>query len=213
VAEVLDGLDRGRIERGFGLPVEQIYQATEGLLGTSCEHGTVHLNEPYILVEREWQDQERTRFIPVVTDLWRRTQPVIRYRLNDILQVAPHPCRCGRAATALAAIEGRSDDVLWLDGAGGRVAVFPDLLTRTIVTGAPEVEDFRVREQERGSWNIAVRPLPEANVRQGLVQQCVELAQRLGAAAPRVEISLLDAVAGTGKQRRVSTMESRTCAS
>jgi putative adenylate-forming enzyme len=212
VAEVLDNLDRERIERGFGLPVEQVYQATEGLLGTSCEHGTVHLNEPYILVEREWQDQERTRFIPVVTDLWRRTQPVIRYRLNDILQIAPSPCACGRAATALAAIEGRSDDILWLEGAGGRVAVFPDLLTRAIVACVPELEDFRVLEQERGHWNIAIRPLPDAGLQQRVIQQCVDLARRLGAATPRIDISLLGAVARVGKQRRVSTLESRACA-
>ena len=123
VAEVLDDLDRGHIERGFSLPVEQIYQATEGLLGMSCERGTVHLNEPYVLIEPDWQDAERTRFIPLVTDLWRRTQPVIRYRLNDVLQARREPCACGRAATALAAIEGRSDDVLWLHAEIGRAHV------------------------------------------------------------------------------------------
>ena len=130
VAEVLDDLDRARVETGFGVLVEQIYQATEGLLGISCEVGTVHLNEPYLLVEPEWQDAEHTRFVPIVTDLWRRTQPVIRYRLNDVLRVAPVPCPCGRATRALAAIDGRLDDVLWLDGRRSAVAVFPDLLTR-----------------------------------------------------------------------------------
>ncbi len=47
----------------------------------------MHLNEPYLLIEREWLDREQTRFTPIVTDLWRRAQPVVRYRLNDVLQV------------------------------------------------------------------------------------------------------------------------------
>jgi putative adenylate-forming enzyme len=213
VAEVLDELDRGRIERGFGLQVEQIYQATEGLLGMSCERGTVHLNEPYVLIEPEWQDAARTRFIPVVTDLWRRTQPVIRYRLNDVLQTRPTPCECGRAATALAAIEGRSDDILWLDGPGGPVAVFPDLITRIVVSSLADVDDFRVMERRRGQWSIALRPLPSADLQRQLIERCHELARQLSARSPEIDIVRLDATRPTGKQRRVLGLKSQPCAS
>ena len=213
VAEVLDELDRGRIERGFGLQVEQIYQATEGLLGMSCERGTVHLNEPYVLIEPEWQDAARTRFIPVVTDLWRRTQPVIRYRLNDVLQTRPTPCECGRAATALAAIEGRSDDILWLDGPGGPVAVFPDLITRIVVSSLADVDDFRVMERGRGQWSIALRPLPSADLQRQLIERCHELARQLSARPPEIDIVPLDATRPAGKQRRVLGLKSQPCAS
>jgi putative adenylate-forming enzyme len=212
VAEVLDTLDRDRIERHFGVPVEQIYQATEGLLGISCEHGVVHLNEPYVLIERQWQDAARTRFIPVVTDLWRRAQPVIRYRLDDVLQLRQTPCACGRAATALAAIEGRSDDILWLDGDTGAVAVFPDLIARTIVVALPELEDFRVMEQAQGEWKIALRPLPDAMRQERLLEQCAALARQLAARAPRIEISPLVPQALSGKQRRIVGRGAGTCA-
>ncbi len=121
-----------------------MYQATEGLLGVTCEAGTLHLNEPFVLVEREWQDDARTRFVPVVTDLWRRAQPVIRYRLDDVLCVAPTPCPCGRAATAIAAIEGRRDDVLWLHRSGADVPVFPDLVTRAVVRAVRVLEDYEI---------------------------------------------------------------------
>ncbi len=213
VAEVLDELDRGRIELGFGLQVEQIYQATEGLLGMSCERGTVHLNEPYVLVEPEWQDAARTRFIPVVTDLWRRTQPVIRYRLNDVLQIRRTPCECGRVATALKAIEGRSDDVLWLDGPGGPVAVFPDLITRVVITTLADLDDFRVVERRRGQWSIAVRPLPGAELQRQLIERFHELARQLSARPAQMEIAPLEAANLAGKQRRVLGVESKPCAS
>jgi putative adenylate-forming enzyme len=213
VAEVLDVLDRQHIERGFALPVEQIYQATEGLLGISCEAGTVHLNEPYLLVEKEWLDREQTRFNPIVTDLWRRTQPVVRYRLNDVLQVMKTPCPCGRAALAIAAIEGRSDDVLWLESAGGRVPVFPDVLTRAIVSVLPEIEDFRIVEQAAADWSIRLRPLPSEHARRQLRERIATVVERLGAPLPSLVISELAASKQTGKQRRVLGLKSCACAS
>lgn len=213
VAEVLDDLDRGRIECGFGVAVEQIYQATEGLLGLSCEHGTIHLNEPYVLIEPQWQDAERTRFIPIVTDLWRRTQPVIRYRLNDVLQITRSPCACGRAATGIAAIEGRADDVLWLDGAQRPVAMFPDLLTRAIVVSLPDVDDFRVIERARGRWNIAVRPMPQESLQRQLTGRFAALAAQLGATPPEIAFLQLAPSTLAGKQRRVLGMNNSTCAS
>jgi putative adenylate-forming enzyme len=213
VAEVLDDLDRRRIERRFAVPVEQIYQATEGLLGTSCERGTIHLNEPYILVEPEWLDHERTRFVPVLTDLWRRTQPVIRYRLDDVLQVAANPCACGRAAMSLAAIEGRSDDVLWLDGSHAAVPVFPDLITRTIVSCLPDLEDFQVLELERGAWRIDLKPLPSETGQRELLTRCRALILQLGGRPPDIQITELPAIRSAGKQRRVRGERRVACAS
>jgi putative adenylate-forming enzyme len=216
VAEVLDDLDRRRIEERFKVGVEQIYQATEGLLGTSCEEGSVHLNEPYLLVEPEWQDSEHTRFIPIITDLRRRSQPVIRYRLNDILRMRTHPCPCGRASIALAAIEGREDDVLWLDGARGSVAVFPDLIARAIVGMLPDIEDYAVAELRRGVWSVGLRPLPTASCQPALQEAMNCLARRLGADPPTLVVSSLPAVPvvpRAGKQRRVRSAKAVVCAS
>ena len=213
VAEVLDALDRQHIERGFGVAVEQIYQATEGLLGMSCEHGTVHLNEPYVFIEQEWLDPERTRFVPIVTDLWRHTQPVVRYRLNDVLRVADAPCPCGRASLALSAIEGRSDDVLWLDGERARVPVFPDLLARTVLSVLPQLEDFRIVEQRRGAWSIGLRPLPPPAAREQLRERITALTTGLAAPTPELSITELPELAHSGKQRRVLGVNSHSCVS
>jgi len=222
VAEVLEPLDRIRIERRFEVPVEQIYQATEGLLGVSCEAGTVHLNEPYILVEPEWQDRERTRFVPIVTDLWRRTQPVVRYRLNDVLQVARKPCPCGRASLALAAIEGRTDDILWLAQAGSpaaqtqseeRVPVFPDVLARAVVSALPDVEDYQVEELSLGAWRVGLSPMPTPAARESLHNACAAIATRSGAIPPTLDVRELLRNPGTGKRRRIQGARSRACVS
>lgn len=213
VAEVLDDLDRAQIQTGFGVPVEQIYQATEGFLGVSCEHGAVHLMEPYVLIEREWLDSTRSRFVPVVTDLWREAQPVIRYRMNDILRLLPGPCPCGRASTAVAAIDGRLDDILWLDGLRGPVAVFPDLVTRAIVTAAPALIDYQVQEVRRGQWQIQLRPDGQAECHALIAAAVAELVGRLGAAAPELAFSGFPEQSLRGKQRRVLSNRGTSCAS
>lgn len=205
VAEVLEPLDREHIERRFRLRVEQIYQATEGLLGVSCEEGTVHLNEPYVLFEPEWHDPGRTRFVPVITDLRRRAQPVIRYRLNDVLQIRGERCSCGRAALALSAIAGRTDDVLWLEGSGGAVPVFPDLLARAVVTALPEVTDYEIEELSPGHWSMAVSPIEVAVAEERLRSAFAVLAARLGAIPARLTVTNLfrGREPGSGKQRRI----------
>jgi putative adenylate-forming enzyme len=213
VAEVLDELDRRQIEAWFGLPVEQIYQATEGLLGTTCERGLIHLNEPYILIEPEWQDVARTRMIPLITDLRRRSQPVIRYRLNDVLRVHGDPCVCGRASTALDGVDGRRDDVLWLKGTNCSVPIFPDLLARTIVREIPDLSDFEVQELAPGSWRFSIAPLPVSMAIERLIQSCDAMVHKLGAEPPTIEVSGFQPRPLTQKQRRIRGHGSLTCAS
>ena len=213
VAEVLDDLDRARIEAAFGVRAEQIYQATEGLLGTTCELGTLHLMEPYVHVEPQWLDAERTRFTPLVTDLWRHTQPVIRYRMNDVLRVRREPCPCGRAAMAIDAIDGRMDDLLWLDSERGPVCVFPDLVTREIVVAVPQLDDYRITELSRGRWRIDLHPLPSESVRQQMGVRLRALASRLGASPPEVTVGEFASQPLMQKQRRVQAVRVVACAS
>jgi putative adenylate-forming enzyme len=146
VADVLEGGDREALQAAFGLPVHQLYQATEGFLAYTCEQGTLHLNESFVHIEPDWLDAARTRFHPIVTDFTRETQLIVRYRLNDVLRIAEHPCRCGRAERAIAAIEGRADEVLWLPAqtGDGAVAVYPDLIRRAMLFAGPAVREFEI---------------------------------------------------------------------
>lgn len=143
VAEVLEPLDREFLERAFSQDViHQIYQCTEGLLGVSCELGTMHLNEDAAVFEREYLSERR--FVPIVTDFRRTTQPIIRYRLNDVLVEAETECPCGSKALALHAIEGREDDTLeFLAADGTRVIAYADMVSRAM-TYAVGVKEYRV---------------------------------------------------------------------
>jgi len=189
VAEVLEEDDRRVIERAFGVPVEQIYQATEGFLGASCPAGRVHWNEDLVHLEPEWLDGERRRFHPIVTDFSRTTQLVVRYRLDDVLLAASGPCPCGRPSRSLDAIAGRADDVLWAEplAGGAPVAVFPDLLRRSfaLVDG---LRDYRL-EQHGAAWRLRIDTAASpGDVAAAVRGEIGELARRLAVRPPALQL-------------------------
>jgi len=135
-AEVLSEADKALISQAFG-PVHEIYQATEGFLASSCERGVLHLNEEHVLIEPQWLDGAQRRFVPLVTDFSRLTQPIVRYRLDDVLVAGP-PCGCGRVGRSIARIEGRCHDLLQLPDPQGRpLPLFGDLLSRALAQCLP----------------------------------------------------------------------------
>ena len=153
IAEVLEDHDREEICKALNVDViHQVYQCTEGCLATTCEYGTIHLNEDIVFFEKEYIDEKR--FIPVITDFTRTSQPIIRYRLNDILVERKDKCPCGSCFTALERIEGREDDVFVFDGEGdAKIKVFPDFIRRLVMfTG--DVGDYRIVQTENGSLEV-----------------------------------------------------------
>ena len=95
VAEVLDPDDRTAVENAFGRRVDEVYQASEGFLAATCSAGALHWNEDVIKLERE--SLGGGRYHPVITDFRRMLQPVIRYRLGDVVTDEPEdaaPCAC-----------------------------------------------------------------------------------------------------------------------
>ena len=104
----------------------------------------------------------RTRFVPIVTDFTRRTQMVVRYRLDDLLQVRDDDarCPCGRVTRTLASIDGRADDVLWFfaapddarrDASSRRhEPLFPDTVRHVIARERSGVGDWRIEQRDDG---------------------------------------------------------------
>lgn len=162
VAEVLDPHDRTAVEHAFEVRVDEIYQATEGFLGVSCHHGRLHLNEDLMVIEREPLDDSGRRFTPVVTDLFRTSQAVIRWRLDDVLLASEDGCPCGSPTQVIDAVAGRSDDVLLLARPGSStLEPFYADFVRGAVLAAPGVGDFRVVQTDPRTVRLAVEP-PEA---------------------------------------------------
>ncbi|QST02104.1 adenylate cyclase (plasmid) [Pontibacillus sp. ALD_SL1] len=151
IAEVLEQVDRDVIKKCFHRTIHQVYQCTEGFLAATCEEGVLHLNEDILFIEKDYIDEEKKRFHPIITDFSRTSQPIIRYRLNDILVEKECGCSCGSPFLALEAVEGRSDDVFVFKGTeGGSHRVYPDQV-RQWVLKRDGVNAYRVLQNEDGS--------------------------------------------------------------
>ncbi len=162
VAETLEPQDRARLEGVFATPVGQIYQCTEGLLAISCAHGALHVQEDLVALQYEPLPGDAGRVTPLVTDLWRRTQPMIRYRLNDVLRLDPAPCPCGSPFQVIAAVEGRRDDLCYfLDPDGTPRPFFPDTIRRAILFAAAPIADYRATQERPGQLHVALALPPE----------------------------------------------------
>lgn len=144
-AEPMGDAERRWIEGALGVRPDPIYQATEGFLGAPCRLGTLHLNEDVLIVERE-PVPGTNRFLPIVTDLRRTTQPMIRVRLPDLLEPLDSPCPCGSPRTAVRAVEGRLED-LWR---WGDAAIPPRDVETAVADALPPGVEWRATAGPEG---------------------------------------------------------------
>jgi phenylacetate-CoA ligase len=144
------------IEAAWGRQLFNQYGATEtGNIAGECEwQSGLHILEDLLIVEVVDGDNRpvangRYGDKLLVTVLFNRTQPLIRYELSDSVRLAPMPCPCGRPYALIDAIQGRAEEVLRFPGAhGGEVVVNPNVFHR-IMDAAP-VSAWQVVQEPDG---------------------------------------------------------------
>ena len=109
-SEPISPAETASLTEVFGVRPRAIYQATEGFLGAECREGRLHLNEHGIEFELEPVDGTNG-FRPIITDLRRTSQPIIRLRLDDFLVPDAQPCPCGYTGRVIHAPQGRVGDI------------------------------------------------------------------------------------------------------
>lgn len=153
-SEVLTDDTRRRVDAAWGHPPFDQYAATEtGGLAAECAQGNrLHLFEDSVIVEAV---DEHNRPVPsgsfgaklLVTVLFNRTQPLIRYELSDSVLISGETCVCGRPFAIVGGIQGRIEDVLRLPGAhGGEVNVHPVTFHR--IMDAVRVSGWQVVQKQ-----------------------------------------------------------------
>ncbi len=109
-AEPMSASERAWVGGAFGVRPDPIYQATEGFLAAACAYGRLHLNEHSLAIELE-PIAGTPGHRALVTDLRRRSQPVVRLRMDDYLECDPQACACGYAGRVIRPVTGRVADI------------------------------------------------------------------------------------------------------
>lgn len=149
-AEVLHQSDKTFIQHQLKANITEVYQCTEGFLGVTCAQGIMHLNEDFIYFDKEWIDEDK--FYPIITDFSRTSQPIVRYKLNDVLQIKKEECLCGSKLLGLEKIMGRDDDVLVISGK----RIYPDLIVRRIALHCNEFQNYMIIQVQAEQLEIYI---------------------------------------------------------
>lgn len=162
-AETLMPFQRRLIEEVFDCKVYDSYGQMERLVAISeCPHGRMHVNADYGLLEFEpsggaGSPDGSARMAGMVgTGLHNLAMPLLRYRIEDIIELPTvgGRCPCGRTLPVVGRIQGRHSDVIRTPD--GRVVTALFLAFEDI----PGVRCGRVVEEAPGRF--LVRVVPEA---------------------------------------------------
>ena len=201
-AETLLPKFRQAISAAFGAPITNSFVTSEGLVGISAP------DDPVIklatdsciveLVDADWHPVApgTPSAAVLVTNLYNRVQPLIRYELTDSFTRQPDSTDHGHLR---AIVEGRSDDILHYTDAD----VHP-LVLRSVLLTRREVIDYQIRQTATG---VDVRAMVERHLDLSLLRDDLRAAlQRAGMADPQVRVEAVTSLPRhpeTGKLRRV----------
>ena len=136
-SEVLTAEMRNTIKAAWRTEPFNQYASTEvGGLGIECKmHNGLHLFNDLVITEIVDEDNKP---VPpgsygnklLVTVLFNKTQPLIRYQLNDSIKISNVKCPCGISYPLIEEIQGRSDQIIYLVSKDNkRIAVHPALFS------------------------------------------------------------------------------------
>ncbi|HQZ85752.1 MAG TPA: phenylacetate--CoA ligase family protein [Actinomycetota bacterium] len=147
----------------WGVQVINTYAATEtATIASMCSRGSMHVYEDFVVVEPVDNDY---RPVPdgqvaerlLVTVLFSRTLPLIRYELTDSVCLAAAPCPCGSPYKVLESVVGRTEATLQMSGANGdAVSVHPNVFHDAIEQIA--VHGWQVEQTDTGVTVRVVDP-------------------------------------------------------
>lgn len=149
--------ERETLARVFQAEVFDRYGAEElSLIATECAaHAGLHINTDGLVVEVVPDGLAAEGGRIVVTDLWNRGMPLLRYDLGDRVVPESRPCACGRSYPLLRTVTGRVADHLWT--ADGR-RVSGIAITEHFAELFPDVQQVQVVQNRTGHVHVRLVP-------------------------------------------------------
>jgi phenylacetate-CoA ligase len=154
-SEVFTEQARRRVEEAWSREPFEVYAATEPAgIASECEqHSGMHLFEDLVITEVV---DENNKLVPpgvygekvLVTVLFSRTMPLIRYEMSDSVRPASSPqCPCGRPFALIDGIQGREEDVLRFPAKSGEQVSVQPIVFHRVMDAVPA-----------GGWQVAQGP-------------------------------------------------------
>jgi len=198
-AEPLYDFQRRLVEKVFNCAVAMEYGARDaGLLANECPNGGFHIPAEGILIEIDAPDSTGLGEI-VVTNLYSKAMPIIRYRTGDVGRLLGGACSCGRGLPRLESVEGRRTDFL-VTPSGRMVHALSVIYP---LRESPSVKCFQVIQET--IHRIVVRIVPNGALPPNEAQALSQKLQSAVGAGVEITIDCVSQipVAASGKHRYV----------
>jgi phenylacetate-coenzyme A ligase PaaK-like adenylate-forming protein len=178
----------------WGVEIYDTWGCTEGVFAFPCRPGRpMHLPDDLAIVEPV---DEEGNVVPfgqpaakiLVTNLYNKTQPLIRYEIHDAMTITDEPCECGSGHRRITDIRGRLDTFFAYDNG----TIIHRLGMEGVLLGDPSVVEMQVTQTQNGMAVSLVTSgeCDTATLSNGLI----ELMVRSGLVNPEVTITKVDSL-------------------
>jgi phenylacetate-coenzyme A ligase PaaK-like adenylate-forming protein len=211
-SEVLTPQTAVELEAAWGTAPFNVYAATETAgIASPCKFRNRHVHEDLLIIEPVDQDGSpvppgTTGAKLLVTVLFSRTLPLIRYEMSDTVRLGSRGCPCGRSFTLMDDIEGRLEDILHLPGTKGAATVHPivfhDVLDQAALAGWQVI-------QEPGKLRVLLAGLAPGNSQEAIRARLNTALTEAGVVQTDLDVRIVDRLERTalGKAPFVHAMK------
>jgi hypothetical protein len=159
-SEALSEASATAMTEAWGRRPFNVYAATETAgIASTCQLGAMHLYEDLVIVEPVDGDGAPVPAGTIgarllVTVLFTRTLPLIRYELSDRIALGTQSCPCGLPYQVLQAVHGRAEDTLVPSASAAPGLHLDDL--RSLIETFP-IRQWQIDTSSQG-WTLRVVP-------------------------------------------------------
>ncbi len=188
---------RKQLQAVWQSSVFDIYGTQEGLRAMECNPGQgMHIFEDLGIVEVV---DEENHQVPdgtlghkiLFTSLFGFTQPVIRYEISDMMVLAPESCPCGQPFRRILAINGRNDDVLYLQGRTGRKVAIHPVHFWNVLESFADIRQYQVVHEPDGICLRLMFNEGNGHVASSVQEQLAQKLHALGVDRPSIRVELV----------------------
>jgi phenylacetate-CoA ligase len=201
-SEVLTDSTRRLATTAWNRTPFNVYAATEtsGIAAECDQHAGMHLFEDLVITEVVDADNQP---VPpghygakvLVTVLFSRTLPLIRYEMSDSLQLAEnHGCPCGRPYALISGVQGREQEALEFPTPAGGVRSIQPIVFHHIMDGV-SAAGWQINQTVDGLEVLLAHPHDLDHT--GLEDNLKSVLERQGVAPPSIKIQEVNAIPRT----------------
>lgn len=167
--EGLSAPEYERVRRAFpAARIHNLYGCNEAVaLSFSCPENWLHIHEDWVLFEPVDEHHRPTppgqpSHTVLLSTLYRREQPILRYDLGDSVLRRPDPCPCGSPFMAVR-VQGRAAAVLRFATAGGAAGALVPLAVETAVERTTGIALYQVAQTAPDTLRVRLRTTDDAD--------------------------------------------------